>query len=254
MTDKASALTRGGDGNGALIGARLFIVGGGSGMGAAIAKMAVARGAKVALAGRSIDKLHHVASGLGDSVIGCFSLDLGDGAAVDAALAADGPYDHIVCTAADLTFAPFLDLTDAQISAMLVSKLWGPIHLARAAAKHLTAQGSVLFFSGLAAYRQGPGSSMVGVVNMALESLVAALAIELKPKRFNVISPGVVDSETWAGMAEADRTAFFAQVAAGLPTGRVGRVEDEAHAALAVLENGFINGTVINVDGGGRVA
>jgi hypothetical protein len=48
--------------------------------------------------------------------------------------------------------------------------------------------------------------------------------------------------------------AFFANVAGGLPVGRVGEVEDEAHAALAVLENGFINGTVVNADGGGRIA
>lgn len=251
---KTSAPTRGGDGYGALIGAKIFIVGGGSGIGAAIARMAVARGAKVALAGRSTDKLKDVANGLGDAVLGLYSLDLGDQAQVEAALAEHGPYDHIVTTAADLTFAPFTALTDAQINGMLASKFWGPINLARAADKHLSPQGSVLYFSGLAAYRQGPGSSIVGAVNMALESLVAALAIELKPKRFNAISPGVVDSPTWAGMSDSERTAFFAQISAGLPVGRVGKVEDEAQAALSVLENGFINGTVINVDGGGRVA
>ncbi|MCJ2182538.1 SDR family oxidoreductase [Novosphingobium sp. 1949] len=165
-----------------------------------------------------------------------------------------GPYDHIVTTAADLAFAPFPDLSDDAIEAMLRSKFRGPINLARAAGKHLAPQGSVLFFSGLAAYRQGPGSSIVGALNMALESLAAALAIEMKPRRFNVISPGIVDSETWAGMTGADRSAFFGQIAAGLPAGRVGTVEDEAHAALALLENGFINGTVVNVDGGGRIA
>jgi len=254
MTSTTSAVTRGGDGYGALIGAKLFIAGAGSGMGAAIAKIAVARGAKVALAGRSREKLEKVAAGLGDNVLGIYSLDLAKRAAVEQALAEHGPYDHIVTTAADLTFGPFVGLSDEQIGAMLGSKFWGPINLARAADKHLATQGSVLFFSGLAAYRQGPGSSIVGAVNMALESLAAALAIEMKPKRFNVISPGVVDSETWAGLSEADRTAFFAQIAGGLPVGRVGSVEDAAHAALAVLENGFINGTVVNVDGGGRIA
>ncbi|EPQ5780197.1 SDR family oxidoreductase [Citrobacter koseri] len=255
MTSAATfAATRGGDGHDALIGAKIFIAGAGSGMGAAIARMAVARGAKVALAGRSMDKLEKVAASLGDGVLGRYSLDLADRAAVEQALTEHGPYDHIVTTAADLSFGSFVDLTDTQIGAMLGSKFWGPINLARAADQHLAAQGSVLFFSGLAAYQQGPGSSIVGAVNIALESLAAALAIELKPKRFNVVSPGVVDSETWAGMSEADRMAFFRQIAGGLPVGRVGSVEDAAHAALAVLENGFINGTVVNVDGGGRIA
>lgn len=254
MTRMTSIKSRGGDGLGALIGAKVFIIGAGSGVGAAIAKMAAARGARVAIAGRSIEKLDAVASILGNSLLGRYSIDMSDRDALEGALAEHGPYDHIVTTAADLAFGPFISLTDAQIEAMLASKFWGPIHLGRLANKHLSAQGSVLFFSGLAAYRQGPGSSIVGVVNMALESLAAALAIELKPKRFNVISPGVVDAGTWAGMAEAEKAQFFEGIALGLPVGRVGTVEDEAHAALSILENGFINGTVVNVDGGGRIA
>ena len=136
---------------------------------------------------------------------------------------------------------------------MLGSKLYGPVNLARAADKHLKPTGSVLFFSGLAAYRQGEGSSLVGTVNMALESLVANLAIEMKPKRFNVISPGIVDSETWASMNQREKAGFFDDISEKLPVGRVGKPDDLAHAALTVLENGFIDGTVINVDGGGRV-
>jgi NAD(P)-dependent dehydrogenase (short-subunit alcohol dehydrogenase family) len=254
MANTTSQATRGGDGHGSLIGAKIFIVGGGSGVGRAIATMAAARGAKVTLAGRSQDKLDATAATLSGTVLGCYVLDVTDRTQVEAALAEHGPYDHIVTTAADLTFGPFTGLTDAQIEGMLASKFWGPINLGRAADAHLAPQGSLLFFSGLAAYRQGPGSSIVGAVNMALESLAAALAIEMKPKRVNVISPGVVNSATWSGMSEDDRAGFFKQIAADLPVGRVGEVEDEAHAALAVLENGFINGTVVNVDGGGRVA
>lgn len=250
----ASAATPGGAGTGALEGAKIFVAGGGSGMGAAIARMAAARDAHVTLAGRTQEKLDAVEGELGKGLLSTVAVDLADAAAVEAALAVNGPYDHIVCTAAQLTFAPFLDLTDAQIQGMIASKLWGPINLARAAAKHLSPQGSVLLFSGLAAYRQGEGSSLVGALNMGLESLIANLAIEMKPKRFNAISPGIVDSGAWDGMGEEGKAAFFAGVAEGLPAGRVGRVEDEAHAALAILENGFINGTVVNVDGGGRIA
>ncbi len=250
----SSLKTRGGDGIGALIGSKIFIVGAGSGMGEAIARMAVERGAKVSLAGRSIEKLEQVAASLGDSVLGLYALDLADEHTVDSAIAEHAPYDHIITTAANLTFKPFVELTDDEIHRMLDSKFWGPINVARAAAKHLAPQGSVLFFSGLAAYRQGVGTSLVGVVNMALESLVANLAIELKPKRFNVISPGVVDTATWDMLSDADRQALFQQVSASLPVGRVGHADDLAHAAISILENGFINGTVLNVDGGGRIA
>lgn len=249
-----SRFTQNNSNYGSLFDKKIFIVGGGSGIGAAIAKMAVARGAKVALAGRTLKKLQTVANNLGNRVLGLYSIDLANEIDIKKALSEYAPYDHIVTTAADLTFNSFITLTNEQINSMLCSKFWGPIYLARAANKYLVSQGSVLFFSGLAAYRQGPGSSIVGAVNMALESLTAALAIELKPKRFNVISPGVVDSGTWDGMNNEVKKEFFAQIASKLPIGRVGTVEDEAYAALSILENGFINGTVINVDGGGRIA
>ena len=49
------------------------------------------------------------------------------------------------------------------------------------------------------------------------------------------------------------RCAMYAANAASLPAGRIGHVDDPAHAALAVLENGYITGTVVHVDGGARM-
>lgn len=253
-TALASPATRGGDGLGALIGAKVFIAGGGSGMGAVIAKLAVARGASVALAGRSHDKLAAVAADLRGQAIGLHAIDLADAAAVETALAANGSFDHIVTTVADLAFKPLADLSEAEIGRILASKFWGPVNLARAAMKHLLPTGSLIFFSGVAAYRQSVGTSVVGALNMALESLAAGLAIELKPRRVNVISPGVVDSPTWASMSDAERQKFFQGAAESLPVGRVGAVQDIAHAAVSLMENGFISGTVLSVDGGGRIA
>ncbi|WP_252106592.1 MULTISPECIES: SDR family oxidoreductase [unclassified Halomonas] len=243
----ATNLPRGGDGLGAMDGARLFVAGGSSGMGAAIALMAAARGAQVAIAGRCTQKLDRVADLLGDQCLGRYALDIGNAEAVKSALKEHGPYDFIVCSAADLTFKPFVQLEDREIETMISSKLMGPINLARAAAEHLSPAGSVLFFSGVAAYRQTEGTSLVGSINMALESLVANLAIEMKPKRFNVICPGVVDSATW------DKACAPVE-AANIPAGRRGQAQDIAHAALAILENNFINASVVNVDGGARVS
>ncbi|MFG6666263.1 SDR family oxidoreductase [Halomonas sp. HNIBRBA4712] len=237
---------QGGDGLGAMQGAKLFVAGGGSGMGAAIALMAAARGAKVAVAGRRQEKLDRVVEMLGDQALGSYTLDVHEADQVNAALAEHGPFDFIVCSAADLTFKAFLELDDSEIDTMLSSKLMGPVNLARAASKHLAPAGSVLFFSGVAAYRQTEGTSIVGSINMALESLVANLAIEMKPKRFNVICPGVVDSTTWDKGPQPPTPA-------NVPAGRRGQAQDIAHAALMILENNFINGTVVNVDGGARI-
>lgn len=112
----------------------------------------------------------------------------------------------------------------------------------------------VTIFSGAGAYRPSNGASIVGAVNLSLESLAQSLALELKPRRVNVISPRLVDSPTWDGMIEPDRQSMFTETATALPVGRVGNVDDLAHAALAILENGFVNGTVLHVDGGTRIA
>lgn len=78
----------------------------------------------------------------------------------------------------------------------------GPINLGRAAGAHLSVDGGLIFLSGAAAYRQAVAASIVGAVNMALESFAAATAIELRPRRVSVISSSVVDTPSWAGMAE----------------------------------------------------
>lgn len=238
----------------AMQGKKIFIAGGNSGIGAAIAMMASTRGAKVAIAGRSQHKLDAVALNLGNNLLASYALDLANAAAVQHALSDQGPYDYIVTTAAELSFKPFAALSDADINAMLASKFWGPINLARAAVTQLKQDGSLLFFSGAAAYRPAIGTSMVGAVNLLLESLAQSLALELKPRRINVISPGLVDSPTWAGMNDHDRETLFAATASALPVGRIGQVDDLASAALAILENGFITGAVMHVDGGARIA
>jgi NAD(P)-dependent dehydrogenase (short-subunit alcohol dehydrogenase family) len=237
-----------------MAGKKIFIVGGGSCIGAAPAGMAAKRGAPVGIVERTQHKLYAVAAKLGARLLSTHVLHLSDANAVQKALSEHGLYDYIVTTAAQLAFKPFAQLTDADIGAMLASKFWGAVNLARAAVTGLKSDGSLLFFSGAAAYRAAVGTSIVGAANLMLESLAQSLALELRPRRVNVISLGLVDSPTWAGMSDSDRESLFAATAAALPVGRIGQVDDLAHAALAFLENGFITGSVMHVDGGARVA
>ncbi|MDE1164429.1 MAG: SDR family oxidoreductase [Pseudomonas sp.] len=234
-------------------GKKVVILGGGSGMGLALAQKIVNLGGHVVIAGRNEAKLQAVADRLG-AAVSVAAFDLGDEAAVKQAFERIGGFDHLVSTAAELTFAPVLELTTAQVQAMLVSKFWGPFYAAKYAAPHLAKTGSITFFSGLAAYRPAPGASIVASLNAALEGFAMTLALELKPVRVNVVSPGVVDTPTWAFLGASDRQGLFDSVAAGLPVGRVGQADELADAALAMMGNGFINATVLHVDGGGRVA
>ena len=82
-----------------------------------------------------------------------------------------------------------------------------------------------------------------------MEAAAKNLAKELAPRRVNVISPGVVDTEVWG--APADRQAMLARIGSGLPVGRVGTPEDLAEGYLLAMNNGFMTGAIIDIEGGG---
>ncbi len=233
---------------------RVFIAGAASAIGQAIARAIIARDGQVILGGRSLEKLKKIQLELGPACTAICQIKLENEASLEQAMAAQGPFNHIISTAADLSFKPLLDTTSDEIQNALNSKIWGAINLARAAHIHLLPQGSLTLFSGVAAYRPGPGKSIVAGVNMFLEGFAAAMAHELAPARVNVISPGIVNTSLWDKMDKEKRTDFFAAVAKSLPTQRIGQPEDLAQAAIMVLENGFISGSVLHVDGGGRIA
>ncbi|XXF79674.1 SDR family oxidoreductase [Myxococcaceae bacterium GXIMD 01537] len=232
---------------------RVVVIGGTSGMGLALAELAQAEGAHVVALGSSAEGVARARARLGPGAeVGV--LDIGDGAAVAREFERIGRLDHLVTTAAKLTFAPLGALKDDAVAAMLATKFWGPFYAARAAAPRLSPQGSITFFSGLAAYRPGPGTSVVSAVNAGLEGFAKALAVELAPVRVNCISPGVVETPVWDHLSEAERTRMFDGLRHSLPARRIGTPRDLAEAALAVMSNPFITGTVVHVDGGGRLS
>lgn len=231
----------------------IVIAGGSSGIGFGIAQQAVTQGARVTLIGRSANKLGAAAEKLSGQV-STLAFDVGDAASAARGFATLDPFDHFVSTAADLTYGPLATMDAAAIERTLASKLWGPIHLVQHGLPKLRPGGSILLFSGLAADRPGPGTSIVAAANSAVEGLVRALAVELAPVRVNAISPGVVQTEGWAFMEPAAREAFFNDLAPRLPARRLGTPQDLAAAALFVLGNPFLTGEVLHVNGGGALA
>jgi NAD(P)-dependent dehydrogenase (short-subunit alcohol dehydrogenase family) len=71
--------------------------------------------------------------------------------------------------------------------------------------------------------------------------------------RVNCVSPGIIDTPIRATMPEAARRDLLAEVAAGLPVGRVGEGGDVARQILAFMTNGFMTGSIVYLDGGGSV-
>jgi len=231
-------------------GSRVLIVGGSSGMGLALADLLVAEGAAVTVAGRRADRLAAAADRLG---VATHRADITREDDVRAMAAAVGRLDHVVVTAADMTgaYRPLAELGLPAAQAVLASKVLGPWLVARHCP--VLAGGSITFTSGIAAYRPAAGGSLVATANAALAGLVRALALELAPARVNAVSPGWVDTPIWEVVAGEARTEGLAAMAARLPVGRIGRPADIAQAFRAVMDNGFITGSVLQVDGGHRL-
>jgi len=231
-------------------GSRVLIVGGSSGMGLALAELLVAEGAAVTVAGRRADRLAAAADRLG---VATHRADITREDDVRAMAAAVGRLDHVVVTAADMTgaYRPLAELELPAAQAVLASKVLGPWLVARHCP--VPAGGSITFTSGIAAYRPAAGGCLVATANAALAGLVRALALELAPARVNAVSPGWVDTPIWEVVAGEARTERLAAMAARLPVGRIGRPADIAQAFRAVMDNGFITGGVLHVDGGHRL-
>ncbi|MFC4037061.1 SDR family oxidoreductase [Dactylosporangium siamense] len=237
----------------------VLVIGGSSGMGLALAARLLRTGHRVTIAGRSAARLATAHQELiapdGAAAGRLATVQVDVGVEEQVAALAGAPYDHVVVTAVDAVgaYAPLPAFTVEAARTVLTTKILGPWLVAKHLGTALPAGGSLVFTSGAAAYRPGPGASMIATANGALESLARSLALELAPVRVNVVSPGWVDTPIWDTLAGDAKDERFAAMAARLPTGRVGTPDDIAQAMVALMDNGFITGTVLHVDGGHRL-
>jgi NAD(P)-dependent dehydrogenase (short-subunit alcohol dehydrogenase family) len=228
-----------------LAGSAVVVVGGTSGIGFAVAQAAIAAGAAVTVGARDVGRM---AAEL--PAAAALTVDVTDEQSVEAAFAAVGELDHLVCTAAS-GFPPGLLRAPAEdVRALIESKLWGQYRCARAAAPRIRAGGSMTFTSGIRSRRPVDGTGAFAVANSAVEGMARALAVEIAPIRVNAIAPGTVDTPLFAAMPEEVRVRRFERVAAQTTVGRVGTAEEIAAVVLMLMRNGYVTGTVLDIDGG----
>jgi NAD(P)-dependent dehydrogenase (short-subunit alcohol dehydrogenase family) len=235
-----------------LEGSKVVVVGGSSGIGLASAASAAAEGARVIIAGRSKERLSAARRSI-EAPVEARQLDMTDDASIEAFFGELGPLDHLVITASGAALGRFLEIDTADARRFFESKFWGPYAVARRAAPQIRLGGSITFFSGAAGSRASPGFSCGSAINVAVEALSRTLSVELAPVRVNTVSPGLVDTPIWESIVSStERQALFADTAAKLPAGRIGRPEDVADAVLFLIRNAYTTGTTLFVDGGYR--
>lgn len=212
------------------------VVGGHSGIGQAVAAELSRRPGRVIIASRQD------------------GLDIANPASIDAFFSSLGSIDHLVITAGSQ--APgggFLEVDIQAAKNAFDTKFWGSLATIRAAAAYLAPQGTITLTSGFLARKTVPGTLVKTAMNAALESAAKILARELAPIRVNVVSPGLTDTEAYAAMAPDARQAMLTRAATSLPAGRVGQPADIAAGYLFAIDNPFMTGATIDIDGGALI-
>ncbi|MEM8972435.1 MAG: SDR family oxidoreductase [Pseudomonadota bacterium] len=228
------------------------IVGGGSGIGRAIALAAANAGSSIVLSSRNEDRLMSVAKAIGNARV--IPLDMTKNSSRATWADALPEVDHLVISASSAAHGPFDKLEEQALRAMFDAKFFGPYMTAKAALPKLKSGGSITLFSGVLSRRPGLNCSGLGAVNGAVESLTYGLALELGPKfRVNCLSPGMVRSEAYKTMEPVARESMYESTGNSLPLGRVGNVEEIAEATLFLMSNTYGTGIVLDVDGGHRI-
>ena len=245
-------------------GKHALITGGGTGIGAAAARMLAAEGAKLSLLGRRKEPLDAIAAETGGTAIPC---DLTDRAAMeaafDAARAANGPFDYVILNAGIGDSAPFLRTARATFDAIIATNLTAVFDGAQLAIPDLL-EGSdkrLIVIASVAGLQGGAYAAPYVASKHGVIGLVKSLALEFAKTGMtvNAICPSFV-----ATPMVDDSAARISRVTK--------RSDDESREALAALNahgrlitaeevassivnlchplSGSINGASVTIDGG----
>jgi len=230
---------------------KVVILGGTSGIGFATARAALAQGASVVVSSSRQDKVSAAVAELGSHAEGRVA-NLNDADSVSRLFADIGSFDHLVYTAGEsLQLGELASMDISQARKAFELRVFGAIAAVKTAIPNIRQGGSIVLTSGIASARPQKGWTIAASICGAMEGFTRALAVELAPIRVNIVSPGFVRTPLWSNIPENEREAMYLQVGAGLPVGRVGEADDIAQAYLHLMNNAFVTGQTIVIDGGG---
>jgi NAD(P)-dependent dehydrogenase (short-subunit alcohol dehydrogenase family) len=233
-----------------LSGKKIILLGASSGLGLATAKAAAAEGAKVTIVSGSRQRLDQALQQLPAGSEG-HAVDLGKEDNIKNFFGVIGQFDHLVYSAAEnLTLHTISDTDIDEARQFLNLRFWGAFAAVKYGAPHINPGGSISLTSGIASLRPGKGWALAAAICGAMEGFVRALAVELAPIRVNSVMPGVIRTNLWNSMPQADRENLFKTLGDSMLVKRVGEAEDIALAFLYLMKQQFGTGQNLVIDGG----
>jgi NAD(P)-dependent dehydrogenase (short-subunit alcohol dehydrogenase family) len=240
-----------------LDGRRALVTGAGRGLGLAAAAALAEAGAAVTLAARSQAEIEAAAAAIRarGGAAEPLQLDVSDGAGVEAAVEAHGPFDILVNNAGTNRPKPMADVTEADYDAVLGLNVKAAYFVARAVATRLSAAGrpgSIINMSSQMGHVGAAGRTLYCASKHAVEGLTKAMAVEFGPRgiRVNTICPTFIVTELTSSYF--DDAEFRAWVLAKIKLGRLGELADVMGPVvfLASDASSLVTGAALMVDGG----
>ncbi|AMV60296.1 short-chain dehydrogenase/oxidoreductase [Pediococcus damnosus] len=226
---------------------RILIIGGTSGFGAEVARQALKKESDIHVIGHSEQRLSEFLDQT-NGVMGQ-AIDARDPQALTAFFETQEPFDHVISTLGGAMGGGFLDSSLALIRKTIEEKFFVNLQLAKIASKHLKRHGSLIFTSGSGGHPSDASGAIVG--NQAINTMVAGLAVEMAPDyRVNAVSPTWTPTGLWRSIPATELEKQAATFAKNVPLKRVGTVEEVASAYLYCMENEFMTGQIMRIDGG----
>ncbi|MFA6266048.1 MAG: SDR family oxidoreductase [Pseudolabrys sp.] len=248
-----------------LLGMHALVTGGGSGIGAAIARALAAEGAALSLAGRRKAPLDAMAKQLPKTV--AIAADITHEhdcrQMAESAHKAHGPIDIVIANAGMASSAPAHKIDAAHWQQMIGVNLTGAFNTVQSALADVTRQpgGRIVFIASTAGLKGYPYVAAYVAAKHGVVGLMRALSVELAAKgvTVNAVCPGFTDTPLLANAVDTitSRTgrsadASRAEVAKDNPHGRLITPDEVAQTVLWLCapSSGSVNGQAIAVTGG----
>jgi len=226
-------------------GKKAIVFGGTSGIGLSATQMLSDKGAHVVALSRNPEKLQNVPKNVVTKKMNVLDRD-----ALEQFFQEVGEYDILVNSATGGTRAvgPFLSM-DLDGYRASFDKLWGYTNVVRYGTKYLKNNGNIVLVSGSPARKCRPGQIAISSVGGAVEAFARGIAPEIAPKRINIVSPGIIDTPM-SPLQGKEREDYYKNTTNNNLIPRAGTPDEVATGIIFAIENEFITGTTIDIDGG----
>ncbi len=235
-----------------------LVTGGTKGIGAATAKKLASLGADVAIAGRHDDDSARAVVASIEKMGRRCTMIVGDMGKPDDAIRAVnetvntlGGIDILFHNAGGGMPGGILEVTPDMWYEAFDVHVHAAFYLIRTALPHIKKkkEGAIIFMSSVAGIAAGPGAITYGVVKGALQQFTRSLARELGEFniRVNSVAPGIIRTRFHEKMTPEARKH---NIENRIPLHREGTPEDVAEAVVSLIQNDFITGENIVIDGG----